>query len=55
VPTNALALNPEAEGSYGIGHIYKCSQMAKAGCSIMALTKDGVAGAVATPEIVFSH
>lgn len=55
VPTNALALNPEAEGSYGIGHIYKCSQMAKAGCSIMALTKDAVAGAVATPEIVQAY
>lgn len=55
VPTNALALNPEAEGSYGIGHIYKCSQMANAGCSIMALTKDAVAGAVATPEIVQAY
>ena len=55
VPTNALALNPEAEGSYGIGHIYKSSQMARANADAVALTKDGVAGAVATPEIVFSH
>lgn len=55
VPTNALALNPNAEGTYGIGHIYKSSQMGATLADIYALTKDAVAGAVATPEIVFSH
>lgn len=55
VPTNALALNPEAQGTYGIGHIYKSSQMAKANANAIALTKDGVAGAVATPEIVQAY
>ena len=55
VPTNALALNPEAQGTYGIGHIYKSSQMTKANANAIALTKDGVAGAVATPEIVKAY
>lgn len=56
VPTNSLALNPETQGSYGINHIYKSSKMADvAGCPIVALTKDAVAGAVATPEIVTAY
>ena len=52
VPTNSLSLNPEAQGAYGIGHIYKTSQNA---APIVALTKDAVAGAVATPEVVATY
>lgn len=55
VPTNALALNPEAQGTYGIGHIYKSSNLGRAFADIIALTKDAVAGAVATPEIVKAY
>lgn len=56
VPTNALALNPDAEGAYGIGHIYKAAGMtAHAGAPIVALTKDAIAGAVATPEVVTTY
>ena len=55
VPTNSLALNPEVTGTYGINHIYKSSNMTTAGCEIIALTADAVAGAVATPEIVTAY
>lgn len=55
VPTNALALNPNAEGTYGIGHIYKSSGLTIAKANAIALTKDAVAGAVATPEIVQAY
>ena len=52
IPTSALSLNPDAEGAYGIRKIYKTSQNA---APILALTKDAVAGAVATPEVVLNH
>lgn len=52
VPTNGLGLDPATEGVYGIGHIYKCGVMPRA--SIVAMEKNAVAGAVATPEIIFN-
>lgn len=52
VPTNGLGLDPATEGVYGIGHIYKCGVMPNA--CIVAIEKNAVAGAVATPEIIFS-
>ena len=52
VPTNGLGLDPATEGVYGIGHIYKCAVMNDA--CIIALAKGAVAGAVATPEIIFN-
>lgn len=55
VPTSTLAINPTAEGAYGIGHIYKSSGMTTAKANAIALTKDAVAGAVATPEIILTH
>lgn len=52
VPTNAWGLNPDTEGVYGIGKIYKGYTGEKAA---IAFSKDGVAGAVATPEILFNQ
>lgn len=52
VPTNGLGLDPATEGVYGIGHIYKCGVMPNQWG--VALEKNAVAGAVATPEIIFN-
>lgn len=51
VPTNGLSLNPETEGVYGIGKIYK-SLIPGAAYDGLALATDGIVGALATPEIV---
>ena len=53
VPTNGLGLDPKTEGVYGIGHIYKDETIDN---SIVghAWAKDGIVGAVATPEILFT-
>lgn len=55
VPTSALSLNPDVEGAYGIRKIYKTAGFTTDRVHAVALTRDGVAGAVATPEIVFNH
>ena len=52
IPTNGLGLDPATQGVYGIGHIYKCGVMPLAWG--VALEKNAVAGAVATPEIIFN-
>lgn len=52
VPTNGLGLDPATEGVYGIGHIYKCGIMPS--IKTLAFERDGIAGAVATPEILFN-
>jgi hypothetical protein len=52
VPTNGLGLDPATDGVYGIGHIYKCGVMPSQWG--VALEKNAVAGAVATPEIIFN-
>lgn len=53
VPTNGLGLDPKTEGVYGIGHIYK-DETIDNGIVGFAWAKDGIVGAVATPEILFS-
>lgn len=50
VPTNGLSLNPQTEGVYGIGKIHK-SYIDGGTTHGIALTKDGVVGAVATKEV----
>lgn len=50
VPTNGLSLNPETQGVYGIGKIYK-SYIDGGTTEGIAVTKDGVVGAVATKEV----
>lgn len=55
VPTNGMSLNPAIQGVYGINHIYKSGLTISEACDVTALTKDAVAGAVATPEIVFNQ
>lgn len=50
VPTNGLSLNPETNGVYGIGKIYK-SYIDGGTTEGIALTRDGVVGAVATKEV----
>lgn len=52
IPTNGLGLDPATQGVYGIEHIYKCGVMPLAWG--VALEKNAVAGAVATPEILFT-
>ena len=52
VPTNGLGLDPKTEGVYGIDHIYK-SEMKN--LHTVAFERDGVAGAVATPEILLTN
>lgn len=51
VPTNGLSLNPETEGVYGIGKIYK-SLIPGGTYQGLALAKDAIVGACATPEIL---
>ena len=51
VPTNGLGLDPKTEGVYGIDHIYK----AEMDVATVAFERDGVAGAVATPEILLTN
>lgn len=51
VPTNALGLDPQSEGAFGIGHIYKSSETG----DIVALTRDAIAGAICTPAILENH
>lgn len=53
VPTNGLALDPTAEGAYGIGKIYK--SLITTGKNAVALSKDAIAGAVATPEVLVNQ
>lgn len=53
VPTNGLGLDPKTEGVYGIGHIYKDETIDNAVVGF-AWEKDGIVGAVATPEILFN-
>lgn len=50
VPTTGLSLNPETEGVYGIGKIYK-SYIDGGATGGIAVTKDGIVGAVATKEV----
>lgn len=50
VPTNGWSLNPEAEGTYGIGKIYK-SYIDGGTTEGIAVTRDGIVGAVATKEV----
>lgn len=50
VPTNGLSLNPDAEGTYGIGKIYK-SYIDGGTTEGIAVTRDGIAGAVGTKEV----
>lgn len=52
VPTNGLGLDPKTEGVYGIDHIYKAEM---ADLHTVAFERDGVAGAVATPEILLTN
>ena len=51
VPTNGLSLNPETEGVYGIGKIYK-SLIPGGAYQGLALAKDAIVGACATPEVL---
>lgn len=54
VPTNGLSLNPDTEGAYGIGHIYKlpfASGSSDGSTFGVALAKDAIVGAVATKEV----
>lgn len=51
IPTTTLALNPEVEGTFGIGHIYSSAVM-PSGVDAYAITEDAIAGAVTTAEIV---
>ena len=50
VPINGLSLNPESEGVYGIGKIHK-SYIDGGDTNGIAVTRDGVVGAVATKEV----
>lgn len=50
VPTNGLSLNPDTEGVYGIGKIYK-SYIDGGTTEGIAVARDGVAGAVAAKEV----
>lgn len=50
VPTNGLSLNPETTGVYGINKIYK-SYIDGGTTEGIAVTRDGIAGAVATKEV----
>lgn len=54
VPTNGLSLNPEVEGTYGIGRIHK-SLIDVEGVNAIALAKDAVVGAMGTQENVLSQ
>ena len=54
IPTNGLSLNPEVEGTYGIGHIYK-SLIGVEGVNGIALAKDAVVGAMGTQETVLTQ
>lgn len=54
VPTNGLSLNPEVEGTYGIGRIHK-SLIGVEGVNAIALAKDAVVGAMGTQENVLSQ
>lgn len=51
VPTNALGLDPQNEGAFGVNHIYKSTGLG----DILALTRDAVAGAICTPAILSEH
>lgn len=53
VPTNGLSLDPKVEGTYGIGKIYK--SLITTGKNAIALNKDAIAGAVATPEVLMNQ
>lgn len=53
VPTNGLGLDPKTEGVYGVGHIYKDTTLTENNDTYI-WAKDGIAGAVATPEILFT-
>lgn len=56
VPTNGFSLDPKIEGTYGIGKIYKSLIVgAPAGTNAIALNRDAIAGAVATPEILMDQ
>lgn len=52
VPTNGLGLDPKTEGVYGIGHIFKSEVTGN--MNYVVLSRGGIAGAVATPEILFT-
>lgn len=54
VPTNGLSLDPKAEGVYGIGHIYESMTLDTTQILRYGWAKDGLVGAVATPEILFT-
>ena len=54
VPTNGLSLDPKTEGVYGIGHIYESAAFAEGMTTRFGWAKDGLVGAVATPEILFT-
>lgn len=51
VPTSSLGLNPAVDGTYGINKILKGTGVGDA----VALTKDAVAGAIATPAVLVNH
>lgn len=51
VPTNSLALDPAAQGAYGINKIFKSVGTG----DIVAMTADAVAGAIATPAVLMNH
>lgn len=56
VPTNGFSLDPNVEGTYGIGKIYKSLIVgAPANTNAIALNRDAIAGAVATPEILVNQ
>lgn len=50
ITTSAIGLNPEIEGTYGIGHIYKSALM-PASVDAYAITRDAIAGALTTYEV----
>lgn len=50
VPQNGQSLNPDAEGTYGIGKIWK-SYIDGGTTEGIAVTRDGVVGAIATKEV----
>lgn len=50
VPQNGLSLNPDAEGTYGIGKIWK-TYIDGGATEGIAVTRDGVVGCVATKEV----
>jgi hypothetical protein len=54
VPTNGLSLDPKTEGVYGIGHIYESMTTDTMQNFRFGWAKDGLVGAVATPEILFT-